>query len=219
MAVAEALKKLPLDDMVLGIGTGSTLNIFIQTMPDEIKRRIRKPVAVSSIASQEMLAAHSIDYEADTNMINGIDLYIDGADEVDEHGRMIKGGGGALTGEKILASQSKDFWCLVDQSKLVPVLGNFPVAVEVTNMARSLVSREILKLGGSPEYREGFVSDHSNPIVDVYGLDLTEPLQVEEKINNLPGVVANGIFARDRASKIFVATDSAVKELTPAYID
>lgn len=202
IAAAEELIKLPLEDMVLGIGTGSTVDILIQNIPANIKSRLRKPVAVSSVASKKMLDEHGIAYESDTNLINGIDLYLDGADEVDEYGRMIKGGGGALTGEKILASQSKDFWCLVDQSKLVKLLGEFPVAVEVTGMARSLLSRELLKIGGNPEYRMGFVSDHGNPIVDVYGLDLTEPIKMEEKINNLAGCLTNGIFARNRATKI-----------------
>ena len=203
LAAASALEKLPLEDMILGIGTGSTVDLLIQNLPDKVKKRLHKPVAVSSQASMKMLDEYRIAYEKDTNLINGIDLYLDGADEVDEYGRMIKGGGGALTGEKILATQARDFWCLVDNSKLVQLLGDFPVAVEMTVMARSLVSREILKLGGNPEYRMGFISDHGNPIVDVYGLDLTEPHKMEERLNNLPGVLANGIFAANRATKIF----------------
>lgn len=214
LAVAELLK-LPLEDMVLGIGTGSTVNKLIAAIPTEVKQRLCKPAAVSSKASQALLDEQGIPYESDTNMINGIDLYLDGADEVDEYGRMIKGGGGALTGEKILASQSKDFWCLVDESKVVDLLGAFPVAVEVTEMARSLVAREILKLGGNPEYRAGFVSDHGNPILDVHNLDLTEPAKVEEALNNLPGVLANGIFARHRATKIFYAGSDGGKIITP----
>lgn len=203
LAAIKALAELPLEDMVLGIGTGSTVDLLIQNIPANIKNRIIKPVAVSSQASQKMLDEYNISYENDTNLINGIDLYLDGADEVDEYGRMIKGGGGALTGEKILAAQTKEFWCLVDQSKLVSLLGNFPVAVEVTSMARSLISRELLKLGGNPEYRMGFTSDHGNPIVDVHGLDLTDPAKTEERINNLPGCLTNGIFAHNRATKIF----------------
>lgn len=214
LATIDALNAMPLEDMVLGIGTGSTVDIFINNLPEQLRRRLRKPVAVSSRASQEMLDKHNVLYEQDANMINGIDLYIDGADEIDGHGRMIKGGGGALTGEKILASQAKDFWCLVDESKLVGVLGEFPVAMEVTKMARSLVSREVLKLGGNPEYRADFISDHGNPLVDVYGLDLTEPLKVEEQLNNLPGVLANGIFARNRASKVFFVKENKVEQKT-----
>ena len=214
-AAQYALKKLtalPLEDLTLGIGTGSTINIMIEQLA-QIKNRLRKPAAVSSKASATLLDKYGIAYE-DNNMINGIDLYIDGADEVDEFCRMIKGGGGALTGEKILASQAKEFWCVVDESKRVDVLGNFPVAVEMVKSARSLVSRELLKMGGNPEYRHDFISDHGNPIVDVYGLDLTEPLKMEERINNLPGVVCNGIFARNYASKVICATDDGVIELT-----
>ncbi len=224
LAAAEALAELPLEDLVLGIGTGSTVDVLIQNIPANIKNRLRKPVAVSSAASKKMLDKHGIAYESDTNLINGIDLYLDGADEVDEYGRMIKGGGGALTGEKILASQAKEFWCLVDQSKLVKLLGDFPVAVEVTAMARSLLSRELLKIGGNPEYRIGFVSDHGNPIVDVYGLELTDPAKMEERINNLAGCLTNGIFARNRATKIFcggvfsdddASGDATTKIITP----
>ena len=215
LAAIDALSSLPVEDMVIGIGTGSTVDIFLHNLPAKIKQRLRNPAAVSSNISQKILEQYHIAYEKDTNMINGIDLYIDGADEVDAHGRMIKGGGGALTGEKILASQAKEFWCLVDQSKVVEVLGQFPVAVEVTHMARSLISRQILKLGGNPEYRFGFTSDHGNPIVDVYGLDLTEPLKMEEQLNNLPGVLANGIFAQNRAGKIYCGTDQGVKIIDP----
>ncbi|MBE8183082.1 MAG: ribose-5-phosphate isomerase RpiA [Candidatus Portiera sp.] len=221
LAAAKALAELPLEDMVLGIGTGSTLDILIQNIPENIKSRLRKPVAVSSQASKKILDEYNISYESDTNLINGIDLYLDGADEVDDYGRMIKGGGGALTGEKILAAQAKEFWCLVDQSKLVKLLGEFPVAVEVTQMARSLISREILKIGGNPEYRIGFVSDYGNPIVDVHGLDLTNPSKMETTLNNLPGCLTNGIFARNRATKIFwggvddVSGEAAAKQIIP----
>jgi len=198
--VLAALKEENLDSLQLGIGTGSTVNFLIEKLT-EIKHLLR-PVAVSSKQSTKQLDRHGIAWE-DTNMINGIDIYLDGADEIDSSLRMIKGGGGALTGEKILAHQSKQFWCFVDPSKKVDLLGEFPVAVEVVQKARSLVGRELVKLGGNPEYRQGFVSDHNNPILDVYGLDLTDPLKMEELINNLPGVVANGIFTRNPATRLF----------------
>lgn len=199
-AVLAELKKENLDSLQLGIGTGSTVNLLIALLA-EVKHLLR-PVAVSSKRSAEQLKRYGIASE-DTNMINGIDIYLDGADEIDGSLRMIKGGGGALTGEKILAHQSKQFWCLVDPSKKVDLLGEFPVAVEVVQQARSLVARELVRAGGNPEYRKGFVSDHNNPILDVYGLDLTDPIKMEELINNLPGVVANGIFARNPATRLF----------------
>lgn len=206
------LTKLSLEYMTLGIGSGSTVNIIIEELA-KIKHLLVKPVAVSSKASAKLLDKYGIAYE-DTNMINGIDLYIDSADELDEHCRMIKGGGGALTGEKILASQSKELWCVVDASKKVDVLGHFPVAVEMTEKARSFVSRELLKMGGNPEYRQGFISDHGNPIVDIYDLDLSEPLKMEERINNLPGVLCNGIFARNYATTVICGTNNGVNELS-----
>ena len=169
-------------------------------------------MAVSSKRSAELLDHHGIAHE-DTNMINGIDIYIDGADEIDGALRMIKGGGGALTGEKILACQSREFWCMVDEGKRVDVLGEFPVAVEVVQDARSMVARAIVKLGGNPEYRQGFVSDHGNPILDVYGLDLTEPLKMEKTLNDLPGLVCNGIFAANPATRLFCAAANGVVDI------
>ena len=202
-AAEEAFAALKQEDTLglqLGIGTGSTVNLLIKLL-EQLKNQLR-PVAVSSKQSAELLTKYGIAWE-DGNMINGIDIYLDGADEIDGSMRMIKGGGGALTGEKILAHQSYQFWCIADPRKKVDVLGEFPVAVEVVRNARSLVARELVKIGGNPEYRQGFISDHDNPIVDVYGLDLTDPLKVETLINNLPGVVANGIFARNPATRLF----------------
>ncbi len=201
-AVAE-LAKLPLEDMRIGFGSGSTLEIFIGCLKP-LAGRIRLPAAGSSDATAAALKKMDIIAE-DTNSIRGIDLYIDGADKIDTHFRMIKGGGGALTGEKILAWQAREFWCLADHSKQTDILGDFPVAVEVVQNARSLVARELTKMGGSPEYRQGFVTDHGNPILDVYNLDLGNPAAMEEKINNLPGAVCNGIFAKTPATRLLCA--------------
>ena len=204
-----ALKQESFESIQLGIGTGSTVNLFIELLKD-IKHRI-KAVAASSNQSRTSLKSHGIPYE-ETNMINGIDIYIDGADEIDEAMRMIKGGGGALTGEKILACQSRQFWCIADESKKVDILGTFPVAVEVVLDARSMVARNIMKLGGNPEYRQGFISDYGNPILDVYNLNLTEPVRMEQRLNNEPGVVCNGIFAVHPATRLFCAHATSVED-------
>ena len=194
---------MPLEDMQLGIGSGSTIMALIEELKN-VAGRIRRPVASSSKATTSLLKARGIDCE-DNNSLNGIDLYLDGADAIDPHMRMLKGGGGALTGEKILAWQARAFWCLVDDRKLVEMLGDQPVAVEMVQDARSLVARELVKLGGRPEYRHGCASDHGNPIVDVYDLDLSDPAAMEGTINNLPGVICNGIFARTPATRLLCA--------------
>lgn len=199
----QILSAMPLEDMQLGIGSGSTIACFISAL-GKAAGRIRRPVASSSKATTSLLTKQGIDCE-DNNSINALDLYLDGADEIDPHMRMLKGGGGALTGEKILAWQARSFWCLIDDSKTVDLLGSRAVAVEMVHDARSLVARALVKLGGRPEYRHGFVSDHGNPIVDVYDLDLSDPAAMEEKINNLPGVVCNGIFARTPATRLLCA--------------
>lgn len=196
----------------LGVGTGSTVNYFIDALA---ARGIELGCAVSSSqATTERLRGHGIEV-SDLNMTGDLDLYVDGADELTASGYMIKGGGGALTREKIVAAASRRFLCIADDSKLVPVLGEFPLPVEVIPMARSYVARQMVKLGGLPEYREGFVSDNGNVILDVRHLELTDPPAMETKINQLPGVVTVGIFAQQRASLILLGTDGGVKRISP----
>jgi ribose 5-phosphate isomerase A len=208
---AAAAAEVP-DGCRLGVGTGSTVNHFI----DALARRGPELVCVvsSSEATTARLARHGISV-SELNTTGDLDLYVDGADEVDHAGHMIKGGGGALTREKIVAAASRQFICIVDDSKLVRVLGSFPLPVEVIPMARSYVARQLVKLGGLPEYREGFVTDNGNVILDVRHLDLVDPLAMEEKINQIPGVVTVGIFARQRAGLILVATAAGVTRIEP----
>lgn len=196
------------DNMIIGVGTGSTVNYFIDELAT-IKHRIDACVA-SSKATESRLRAAGIPV-IDLNSASDLPLYVDGADEVNERYEMIKGGGGALTGEKIVATVARQFICIVDESKLVKHLGSFPLAVEVLPMARSYVAREIVKLGGDPEYREGFISDHGNIILDVYNLEITDARQLEDTINCIPGVVENGLFAKRLADKVLVASDKGVK--------
>lgn len=191
------------DDMVVGIGTGSTVNCLIDELA-KIKHRIEACVA-SSEATEKRLKDAGIPVIA-FNVAGTIPLYIDGADEVNSHRELIKGGGGALTREKILATASSQFICIVDETKLVSRLGRFPLAIEVLPMARSYVAREIVKLGGSPEYREGFQTDNGNIILDVYNLDIQVPIVLEEKLNMIPGVIDNGLFAKRTANKVIVAS-------------
>lgn len=191
------------DDMVVGVGTGSTVNHFIDALVT-VKHRINATVA-SSIVTTQRLKDLGIPV-IDLNVAGDVHLYIDGADEVNSHREMIKGGGGALTREKIVAAASRKFICIVDESKKVKRLGTFPLAVEVIPLARSLVAREIVKLGGSPEYREGFVTDNGNIILDVYNLAIDSPVAMEEKLNNITGVVCHGIFAQRPADVVVVAT-------------
>jgi len=188
---------------VIGVGSGSTVNCFIDALKS-VRGKIDGAVA-SSTASAERLKALSIPL-LDLNSISGIPLYVDGADEINSFKQMIKGGGGALTREKIIASASKKFICIVDQSKQVDILGKFPVAVEVIPMARSYVAREIVKLGGDPVYRLGFTTDNGNVILDVHNLKILNPLEMERKLNNIAGVVENGIFAARPADMVLVAT-------------
>ena len=192
-----------LDDVTtLGIGTGSTITYFIEALAG-IKHRIDGCVA-SSEATKAKLRAVGLPV-IELAVADPLALYIDGADEVTQHKSMIKGGGGALTREKIIANASKKFICLVDESKLVGRLGAFPVAVEVIPMARSLAARALVKLGGDPIYRHGFVTDNGNVILDVHNLNLNEPMAMEEAIQLIPGVVDNGIFAKRPADKVLVA--------------
>lgn len=189
------------DGVTIGVGTGSTVNFFIDAL-EHVKNRIEAAVA-SSIETEKRLKAHGIPV-IDMNVADEIAVYIDGADEVNHHKQMIKGGGGALTREKIIAAAAKQFVCIIDDTKMVKKLGAFPVAVEVIPMARSYVARELVILGGSPEYREGFVTDNGNIILDVYQLNINEPLLIEEKINNITGVVCHGLFAKRPADVVLV---------------
>ncbi|MGJ3495687.1 ribose-5-phosphate isomerase RpiA [Piscirickettsia salmonis] len=189
--------------MWVGVGTGSTANFFIDSLA-AIKNKIEGTVA-SSEESAKRLKAHGIPV-MDLNSAGEIDLYIDGADEVTEFKHMIKGGGAALTREKIVASASKQFICIVDESKKVPFLGKFPLPVEVIPMARSYIARELVKLGGRPVYREGVLTDNGNIILDVHDLQINEPNKLESQINQLAGVVCNGIFAAQAADVVLMGT-------------
>jgi len=208
--VGEAAVDYVREDSVLGVGTGSTVNAFIEALGQSGKR-IEAAVS-SSEASSERLRALGIDV-IDLNQAGSLDLYIDGADEFDGHRRLIKGGGAALTREKIVAEASDRFVCIADETKQVAVLGRFPLPVEVIPMARSLVARKLVGLGGQPEWREGVVTDNGNLILDVHNLDLVDPLAMEQAINNLPGVVTCGIFARRPADVILVAGQEGLRTL------
>ncbi|NCT57686.1 MAG: ribose-5-phosphate isomerase RpiA [Legionella sp.] len=187
---------------ILGVGTGTTITYFIQAL-SRIKHRIDGCVA-SSNATEAQLKAAGLPVISLASA-DPLDLYVDGADEVTRHRSMIKGGGGALTREKIIANAASKFICLVDESKLVRRLGVFPVAVEVLPMARSFVARALVKLGGDPIYREGFVTDNGNHILDVHNLNLDEPMAMEDAIKLIPGVVENGIFAKRSADQVMIA--------------
>lgn len=194
----------------LGIGTGSTVNHFIDALA---AREIDLSCVVSSSeATTERLRRHGISV-SELNTTGSLDLYVDGADEIDSAGHMIKGGGGALTREKVIAAASQRFVCIVDDTKLVRVLGAFPLPVEVIPMARSYVARQMVKLGGLPEYREGFVTDNGNVILDVRHLDIVNPIEMEDRINNIAGVVTVGIFGRRKADLVLAASDDGVKRI------
>jgi ribose 5-phosphate isomerase A len=194
--------------VVLGVGSGSTVNYFIEELKS-VKGKIEAAVA-SSLETEKRLRALSIPVW-DLNSIDEIPVYVDGADEINAAKQMIKGGGGALTREKIVAAVAKKFICMVDQAKQVDLLGAFPVAIEVIPMARSYVARQMVKLGGDPVYRQGFVTDNGNVILDVHNLKILEPIAMEERINNIVGVVTNGIFAKRPADVVLLATESGVK--------
>lgn len=205
---AEAALQHIQSDMIVGVGTGSTTQFFIEQLAT-IKHKIKGTVS-SSEASTALLKSHNIPVY-DLNTVDKVDVYIDGADECNSYGYLIKGGGGALTREKIIAATAKKFICIVDESKLVRVLGKFPLPIEVIPMARGLVARALVKLGGTPEYRQGFTTDNGNIILDVYNLDLTNPVKTEEIINNITGVVTNGIFSKRPADTLLIGNANSVR--------
>ena len=210
--VAKAAVKHIHNDCLLGMGTGSTVNFLIDLLP-EIKNKI-SAVASSSVQTENLLKMNGFEVQA-LNQLGMLDLYIDGADEATKNLHLIKGGGGALTREKILAGNSKKFICIADETKLVKRLGIFPLPIEVIPMARSFVSREIIKYHGKPVYRENFVTDNGNEIIDIHNLDIVDPIQLENDLNQIPGVVTVGIFARRKADVLLIAGEHGVDELYP----
>ena len=210
-AAARAALEYVADNAVIGVGTGSTANHFIELLAT-LRGRIEGTVA-SSEATAARLRRHGIPVY-DLNGVGTVPVYVDGADEADRNLRLVKGGGGALTREKILAAAAEKFVCVADDSKLVAVLGKFPVPVEVIPMARSYVARQVVKLGGNPIWRDGFVTDNGNVVLDVYNLNLTDPVAVEAELNQIPGVVTNGVFARRPADVLILGTDEGVRTVS-----
>ncbi|MAO41464.1 MAG: ribose 5-phosphate isomerase A [Pseudohongiella sp.] len=210
-AAADYVKQRLDDHTVIGVGTGSTANYFIDYLA-EFRDDIRATVA-SSEETARRLKAHNIEV-LDLNAAPEVTIYVDGADEANKYLHLIKGGGGALTREKIIAAVAKEFVCIADGSKLVDVLGTFPLPVEVIPMARSHVGRQIVKLGGDPVYREGFVTDNGNIIIDIHHMDIMEPRKLEEQLNQITGVVTNGLFAVRPADKLILGTKEGLRTLT-----
>lgn len=209
-SAAQAALDFIQEDMIIGVGSGSTVAHFISALKS-IKSKIEGAVA-SSVATAEQLKALSIPL-IDLNSVSELPLYVDGADEINSARQMIKGGGGALTREKIIATVAKKFICIADESKMVDMLGEFPVAVEVIPMARSYVAREIVQLGGDPVYREGFVTDNGNVILDIYNLKLLNPNAIEEKLKSIIGVVESGIFAKRTADIVLLGAETSVSKV------
>ena len=209
-AAAQAALRFVADDAVIGVGTGSTVNFFIDALASR-RDRIRGAVS-SSEASTARLKAAGIEV-LDLNRTGDLEVYVDGADETDHHRRLIKGGGAALTREKIVAAASRRFVCVVDESKVVDVLGRFPLPVEVIPMARSYVARQLIKLGGQPVWREGVVTDNGNQILDVHGLRILDPPALETAINGIAGVVTVGLFAHRPADVVLVGSAAGVRTL------
>jgi len=210
LAALEWVKALPGDNLVLGIGTGSTAECFIRLLP-AIKQRINITVS-SSQRSAALLQELQIPV-GDLNDVGELDAYVDGADEANQQLQLIKGGGAALTREKIIAAAAKRFLCIADASKKVATLGAFPLPVEVIPMARSFVARELVKLGGQPIWRDGVVTDNGNVILDVHGLSIDRALEIEEAINHITGVVCSGLFARRPADVLMLGTPQGVETL------
>jgi ribose 5-phosphate isomerase A len=206
-AVARAALDYIEDGTIIGIGTGSTANFFIDQLA-AIKHRIEGTVA-SSIASTERLKRHGIPVY-DLNSVNELSVYIDGADETNHHRHLVKGGGGALTREKIVAAVARKFVCIVDNTKVVDILGKYPLPIEVVPMARSYVARQIAKLGGQPVLREGFTTDNGNVILDIHHLTILDPVSLESQINQITGVVTNGLFALRPADIVLVGSSGGV---------
>jgi ribose 5-phosphate isomerase A len=211
-SVAREAIKYVVEDAYLGVGSGSTADFFIDELA-KANKRLRGAVA-SSIRTAERLRSCGIPV-VELTAVDELPVYIDGADETTAHGAMIKGGGGALTREKIVAAVARKFVCIVDQSKLVGVLGKFPLPVEVIPMARSYVARQLVVLGGQPALRMGFTTDNGNVILDVSGLSILDPVALEAKINQIVGVVTVGLFARRGADVILMGTPDGVKSITP----
>lgn len=208
-AVAKKAIDYVVEDEIVGVGTGSTANYFIDYLA-EIKDRIEGTVA-SSEASKQRLKSHGIPVY-DLNTVDSVPVYVDGADETDPNLCLIKGGGGALTREKIIADVAEKFICIADASKYVKVLGNYPLPVEVIPMARSHVARQIVKhIGGDPVYREGFVTDNGNIILDIHNLQIAAPVELESRLNNIVGVVTNGLFARRKADVLLLGGNDGVE--------
>ena len=205
--VAEAALDYIQSGDILGIGSGSTVNKFINLL-GSVKNKIEACVS-SSQKSTELLHKMKIPV-IDLKECDRIPLYIDGADEANSHKELIKGGGGALTREKILAQSSEKFICIIDESKVVDKLGKFPLPIEVIQLAQSKISLEMIKIGGRPVYRNQFITDNGHIIIDVHDLDINEPMALEKKINHMPGVITNGIFSIRSADEILIATDSGV---------
>ena len=210
-AAARAALKYVEADAIVGVGTGSTVNYFIEALAE--KKHLIEGAVSSSDASTERLKALGIEV-FDLNSVGSFDIYIDGADEITEHKHMIKGGGAALTREKIVAAVAQKFVCIIDDTKQVGVLGSFPLPVEVIPMARSYVARELVKLGGDPVYREGVVTDNGNVIIDVHNLTILNPRELEQQINNIVGVVTNGLFAERGADIVLVGDNNGVTTIS-----
>jgi ribose 5-phosphate isomerase A len=210
-AVAEAAIAHVPNDCIVGVGTGSTANHFIDAL-GKIRHKIRGAVA-SSEASAQRLRGHGIEVVS-LNEAGTLPVYVDGADEITRHMHMVKGGGGALTREKIVAAASRKFVCVCDASKLVDVLGKFPLPIEVIPMAQSYVARQVVALGGQPVLREGFTTDNGNIILDVHGMSILNPVELETKLNNIAGVVTNGLFAVRPADVLLLGTANGVETLT-----
>lgn len=208
--VAEAAIEYVPHETVIGVGTGSTVNFFIDALAP-IKHKIEGAVP-SSEASKIRLQKLGIPI-VDLNSVSTLSVYVDGADEINAHLQMIKGGGAALTREKIVAAVAEKFVCIADQSKKVDVLGKFPLPIEVIPMARSYVARQIVKLGGDPDYRQGVVTDNGNVILDVYNLKILDPIKLEHDLNNITGVVTNGLFSRRPADILLLGTEHGVQTL------
>jgi len=210
-AVAQAAIAHVPNDCIVGVGTGSTANFFIDELA-KIKNKLRGAVASSEVSAKR-LQGHGIEVVS-LNEAGTLPVYVDGADEITRHLHMVKGGGGALTREKIVAAASKKFVCLCDASKLVDVLGKFPLPIEVIPMARSYIARELVKLGGQPQLREGFTTDNGNLILDVHGLSIMNPVELETALNQLPGVVTNGLFACRGADVLLLGTPDGVQTIS-----